>query len=187
MQPVLFDPPAPEGLRYRSDFITPEEERALVGRFAELPFKPFEFQGYLGKRRTVSFGWRYDHNDRTLNEAADIPDFMAPLRARAAAFAGVPEDELRHLLVTEYEPGAEIGWHRDRPEFAEVVGISYLTPAPMRFRRKAGARWERITVPLEPRSAYVMAGPARDEWEHSIAGLPALRYSTTFRRVRTVR
>ena len=183
-QSSLFDPPAPEGLRYAGDLITAEEEAALVGAFPRLPFRPFEFQGYLGKRRTVSFGWRYDHNDRSLSEAADIPDFLRPLRDKAAVFAGLPADELVHVLVTEYEAGAEIGWHRDRPEFAEVVGVSFLTPAPLRFRRRRGTGWERITVPVAPRSAYVLSGPARTEWEHSIPALGALRYSTTFRRLK---
>jgi alkylated DNA repair dioxygenase AlkB len=183
-QSHLFDPPRPEGLRYTDDLITAEEEADLVARFAELPFKPFEFQGYLGKRRTVSFGWRYDHNDRSLSQAAAIPSFISPLRERAAAFAGFPADELGHVLVTEYAAGAEIGWHRDRPEFAEVVGVSFLTPAPLRFRRKRGTGWERITVPVAPRSAYLMAGPARTEWEHSIPALNALRYSMTFRRLK---
>ena len=184
MQSTLFDPPAPEGLRYAPDLITAEEEARIVARFGELPFKPFEFQGFLGKRRTVSFGWRYDHNDRSLSEAPEIPAFIQPLRERAAAFAGLPAEDLAHVLVTEYEAGAEIGWHRDRPEFAEVVGISFLTPAPLRFRRKRGTQWERITVPVAARSAYVLQGPARSEWEHSIPALDALRYSMTFRRLK---
>ena len=49
-----------EGFRYRPELITPKDEAALVARVRELPFKEFEFHGYLGKRRVVSFGWRYD-------------------------------------------------------------------------------------------------------------------------------
>jgi alkylated DNA repair dioxygenase AlkB len=186
IQPTLFDAPPtlPEGLVYRPDLITPAEEQALVAAFAGLPFKPFEFQGYLGKRRTVSFGLRYDHNDRSLSRAVEAPAFIEPLREKAAAFAGLKAEELQHVLVVEYEPGAPIGWHRDRPEFAEVVGVSFLAEAPFRFRRRQDKGWDRALLTLEPRSVYLIDGPARTEWEHSIPPLDALRYSVTFRRLR---
>jgi alkylated DNA repair dioxygenase AlkB len=185
-QPGLFDvPPAlPEGFAYRDDLISPAEEAALVAGFAALPFKPFEFQGYLGRRRVVSFGWRYDHNDRSLSPAVEPPPFVAPLRDKAAAFAGLEPNDLQHMLITEYEPGAPIGWHRDRPEFAEVIGVSFLAPCPFRFRRRRGTGWERASLTVRPRSAYLLSGPARSEWEHSIPALDALRYSVTFRRLR---
>jgi alkylated DNA repair dioxygenase AlkB len=190
-QPSLFDapPPAlppglPDGFAYAPDLISAEEEADLAARFAELPFKPFEFRGYLGNRRVVSFGWRYDFNQRTLQEAGDIPGFLRPLRDRAAAFAGLAPQELEHLLLTEYAPRAGIGWHRDRPEFEDVVGISLLAPCTFRFRRKAASGWERAAFTAEPRSAYLLRGAARSEWEHSIPPLDALRYSITLRSVR---
>jgi alkylated DNA repair dioxygenase AlkB len=177
-------PRLPEGFRYQPDLISAGEETALGERFAELPFKEFEFQGYRGKRRVVSFGWQYDFTHARLHRVEDMPEFLLPLRDRAAAFAGLGADELRHALLTEYGPGAPIGWHRDRGVFAEVVGISLLSACTFRLRRKLGAKWERASLLLEPRSAYLLAGPARTEWEHSIPPVERLRYSITFRNLK---
>ena len=177
-------PDRPEGLRYESELISPEEEAALVDALAALPFSAFEFQGFTGHRRVVSFGWRYAFDGSGLHEAEPMPDFLLPVRNRAAAFAGLEPAALQQVLLTEYAPGAVIGWHRDRPVFGEVVGLSLLTPARLRFRRKSGAKWERFDLLAEPRSAYHLAGEARSSWEHSIPALDALRYSITFRSVR---
>lgn len=174
----------PEGLHYRPGLIAPDEERLLVERFAALAFTPFQFQGFLGKRRTVSFGWHYGFDGSGLRKTDPIPDFLLPARARAAALAGVPAEALAHALVIEYAPGAGIGWHKDRPVFGDVVGISLLAPARLRFRRRSGEKWERTALIAEPRSAYLLTGPARSEWEHSIPPLDALRYSITFRTLR---
>ena len=178
------DKSMPEGLAYRTDFVSVDEERALAERIAALALKPFEFQGFLGKRRTVSFGWHYAFDGSGLREAEPMPDFLLPLRARAAEFAGLQENAFQHALLIEYAPGAGIGWHRDRPVFGDVVGISLLAPARLRFRRKHAAKWERAALLAEPRSAYLLRGPARSEWEHSIPEMDALRYSITFRTLR---
>lgn len=174
----------PDGFRYRAELITPVAEAALVARVRELPFREFEFHGYTGKRRVVSFGWRYDFEARHLVKADDMPAFLAALRQPAATFAGLRPEELQHVLVTEYAPGAAIGWHRDRSEFGQVVGISLLAPCTFRLRRRTGETWERVSLVAEPRSAYLLSGAARTEWEHSIAPVDALRYSITFRNLR---
>ncbi|MGZ8296575.1 MAG: alpha-ketoglutarate-dependent dioxygenase AlkB [Allosphingosinicella sp.] len=174
-------PAAPAGLVYAPGFIDSKEEGALAANIAALPFKPFEFHGFTGNRRTVSFGLHYAFDGSGLREAEPIPDWLRPLRARATALAGVEPEAFVHALVIEYAPGAGIGWHRDRPVFGDVVGISLLAPAPLRFRRKAGAKWERFTFTAEPRSAYLLRGEARHEWEHSIPRLETLRYSVTLR------
>jgi alkylated DNA repair dioxygenase AlkB len=171
----------PEGFRYRANIITPAEEEALIVKVRELPFREFEFHGYTGKRRVVSFGWRYDFSERHLEQAEDIPEFLIPLRDAAAAFGGVQSDALPHVLVTEYEAGAGIGWHRDKGVFGVVIGVSLLAPCVFRLRRRAGAGWERAKIIAEPRSAYLLSGEARAEWEHSIPPVDALRYSVTFR------
>ena len=185
-QPALFDEPpaAPEGFAYRAGFVTEDEARTLVAHLEKLPFEPFQFRGYEGRRRVYSFGWRYDFNGPGLVEAEPIPDWLLPLSARAEAFAGLPGGAFAHVLINEYREGAPIGWHRDRPQFDKVVGVSLKSPTVMRFRRRAGARFERLNVPLSPGSAYLLDGPARAEWEHSIAQAKAHRYSVTFRNLR---
>ena len=174
----------PAGFKYQPDVITREREEELLTRIGELPFKEFEFHGFLGKRRTVSFGWRYDFNKSQLEKVDDIPEFLLPLRETAARFAGIDSSRFQQALVLEYSPGSAIGWHRDRPQFGEVIGVSLLAPCVFRLRRKAGDKWERFTLTAEPRSAYLLSGPSRTEWEHSIPPVEALRYSVTFRSFR---
>jgi alkylated DNA repair dioxygenase AlkB len=188
IQPGLFEdgsaPPLPEGFKYREEMISRDEEQRLVRQIETLPFKEFDFHGFKGKRRVVSFGWRYDFNDAQLQRADDIPPFLLPLRARAAEFANLGPADFQHVLVTEYSPGAAIGWHRDKAVFAEVVGFSLLSPCRFRLRRKQANSWQRAAMIVEARSAYLLAGPARTEWEHSIPPMERLRYSITFRNFR---
>lgn len=174
----------PEGFAYAPEVITPDDERALLDHVRELPLRPFEFHGYTGKRRVLSFGWLYDFEDRKLREASEIPPWVRPAREKAAAFAGVEPDRLEQVLVTEYEAGAAIGWHRDKSVFGDVVGLSLLAPCTFRLRRKAGAKWERVNLTAERRSGYVLRGPSRTEWEHSIPAVETLRYSITFRELK---
>jgi alkylated DNA repair dioxygenase AlkB len=178
-------PHLPEGFRYRPELIGTAEEDALLPYVRDLPFREFEFHGYKGKRRVVSFGWRYDFSSRHLWKADDIPDFLLALRPAAAAFARLEPEEFQHVMVTEYSPGAGIGWHRDKAVFGQVVGISLLAPCVLRLRRAVGEKkWERVNVLAEPRSSYFLSGQARSEWEHSIPQVDALRYSITFRNLR---
>jgi alkylated DNA repair dioxygenase AlkB len=179
------EPPAmPAGFRYAPDVIGSAEEARLVEAFADLPFKEFEFHGYLGKRRVVSFGFRYDFNSGVLQSAEPMPPFLLPLRERAAAFAALGPDRLVHALVTEYQAGVSIGWHRDRPQYEDVIGISLASPCTFRMRKKRGSGWDRASLRLEPRSIYLLRGPSREEWEHSIPAVEGLRYSVTFRSMR---
>jgi alkylated DNA repair dioxygenase AlkB len=188
-QPGLFGggaPALPDGLEYCSGLIAPEEEAELAAHLAALPFRPFEFHGYVGNRRTLSFGWHYAFDGSGLAPTDPMPDWLIPLRGRAAGMARLTPEALEHVLLTEYAPGAGIGWHRDRPDFEDVVGISLMAPARLRFRRRLVERgkWERAALIAEPRSAYLLRGPVREEWQHSIAPMEALRYSITFRSLR---
>ncbi|HEY4472305.1 MAG TPA: alpha-ketoglutarate-dependent dioxygenase AlkB [Stellaceae bacterium] len=183
----LIDEPAtglPAGFEYRGELVTPVEEDELIEAFRALDFRPFEFHGYFGNRRTVSFGWHYDFASSRVRPASDMPEFLLPLRDRAAAFARLPPDALEHALITEYAPGAGIGWHRDRPVFDDVIGLSFGAPCRFRLRRKQGDAWQRAAIELRPRSAYLLRGPVRLDWEHSIPPLDQLRYSVTFRSVK---
>lgn len=190
-QASLFDLPPPlpanlpDGFVYRPEFVSRAEEGALLAWLAGLPFKAFEFRGYEGRRQVVSFGWQYDFNRSHLLKADDIPTELLPLRERAAALAGHAPADLQQVLINKYEPGAPIGWHRDRPVFAEVVGISLGAPCVFRLRRRTPAGFERASLTLAPRSAYLLSSAARTEWEHSIPPVERLRYSITFRNFRS--
>lgn len=177
-------PLLPEGLEYRAALLSPDEEAELLKHFRELDFREYEFHGYLGKRRVVSFGLHYDASESTLRDSEDIPGFLLTLRQKAANFAKLAPSELQQALVTEYTPGAAIGWHRDRPAYRDVIGISFGSSCRFRFRRKRGGSWERASLIVEPRSVYLLRGPARTEWQHSIPPAERLRYSVTFRSMR---
>jgi alkylated DNA repair dioxygenase AlkB len=185
-QPDLFAPAPtlPPGFRYWNEVIPQEEERAIVEALASLDFTAFAFHGYVGRRRVVSFGWSYDFESEALRDAPPIPPSLLAMREHVATLAGLAPQTLSQALVTEYPPGATIGWHRDKPVFGEVLGISLGAPCLFRLRRRAGAAWQRASLRLEPRSAYLLQGPARTEWEHSIPPTEGLRHSVTFRTLR---
>ncbi|MBR1124054.1 alpha-ketoglutarate-dependent dioxygenase AlkB [Bradyrhizobium lablabi] len=170
----------PEGLQYAAGFISPAVERELIGHIAALPLQPFQFGAYEGKRRVASFGFRYDYTLRRLQEAKPIPEWLGPLIEQVEAFGG-PSTQVAQVLCTEYEVGVGIGWHRDKPQFDRVFGLSLGSPCKFRFRRRRGESWQRYTLDAEPRSLYLMSGESRRIWEHSIPGVEALRYSITFR------
>jgi alkylated DNA repair dioxygenase AlkB len=171
----------PDGFAYRPELVAIDDERLLVERIGQLPLAAFDFHGYTARRRTISFGWHYDFGKRALEQAEHIPEWLLRLRQAAARFAGLLPEQLPHVLVLEYGPGAAIGWHRDKAVFGDVIGISLLAPCRFRLRRKVGSRWERASLLVEPRSAYLLRGPSRTEWEHSIPAVDTLRYSITFR------
>lgn len=177
----LFGEALVPGLGYCPDFIDATEERELVEQLSGVNLSPFRFHGWIGKRKTHSFGWRYDFDDASFAPSEPPPDWLHPLRAKAAAFAGVEPDAFVHALLTHYEPGAGIGWHRDRTVFDKVVGVSLAAPAVLRFRQRTDDGFRRIALPVEPRSAYLLTGDARHEWEHSIAPRAELRFSITLR------
>ena len=176
-------PSLPEGFRYAAGIMDTAEEQALLQALQSLPFREFEFHGFTGKRRVVSFGWRYDFSGGGLQKTDDMPPFLLTVREKAAAFAQVATSDLQQVLVTEYRPGAAIGWHKDRSVFGDVIGLSFLSSCIFRFRRKAGPKWDRASLTIEPRSIYLLRGPSRHAWEHSIPAVKELRYSLTFRNV----
>jgi alkylated DNA repair dioxygenase AlkB len=174
-------PPGPQGLRYRPDFILPTVERELIGRIAALPMAPFQFGAFEGKRRVASFGWRYDYASQRLKQADDLPEWLKPLIGTIEAEEQLPPGAIRQVLCTEYEAGAGIGWHRDKPHFDKVFGLSLKSDCKFRFRRRRGEKWERYTLEAGARSLYLMSGESRLVWEHSIPPVETPRYSITFR------
>jgi alkylated DNA repair dioxygenase AlkB len=140
----LFESPTrlPEGFRYQANLLAVSEEELLARELASLPFKPFDFHGYQANRMVVAFGFRYDYGSREVVEAAPLPSFLEPLREKIAAAFDRPVEAFRQVLINEYRAGAGIGWHRDKREFDEVVGVSLLAPCTFRFRRKSGEAWD---------------------------------------------
>jgi alkylated DNA repair protein (DNA oxidative demethylase) len=177
----LFDLPILPGLTTAEGIVDSAEERALITRIDDVGLTPFRFQGWEGRRLIASFGWTYDFDHGRLERGEPIPEWLLPLRSRAALFGGLAEDELVHALLIRYDPGASIGWHRDRPAFEQVIGVSLGASATMRFRRRRSERFERTSMPLPPRGIYSVIGEARHEWEHSIAAMEETRWSVTFR------
>jgi alkylated DNA repair dioxygenase AlkB len=181
-QLTLFDTPSPHpvGLRYAEEFISRELERELIAHVAALPLQPFQFGAFEGKRRVASFGFRYDYTERRLQHSDPIPSWLDDLIERVEAFGG-GATRIAQVLCTEYARGVGIGWHRDKPQFGNVFGLSLGAPCHFRFRRSIGDKWERFTLEAKPRSLYMMTGPSREVWEHSIPPVEAPRHSITFR------
>ena len=185
----LFEPDLPEGFSYREEFLTTAEEQALAAAIAEVAFSDFEMRGVVARRRVAFFGLSYlDANA----PPTPMPGFLLGARERLAEWAGLPADDFVMALINEYPPGAPIGWHRDAPPYGIVAGVSLLSSCRMRLRpyvapqsKGSGRRTATHELILTPRSAYVMRGPARSAFEHSIPPVDALRYSITFRTVRT--
>jgi alkylated DNA repair dioxygenase AlkB len=174
-------PTLPDGFRYEPDIVSEDLQLELLREISRLPLKPFEFHGFEGKRRVLSYGWRYDFETERMRRTEEIPPFLLPVRDVAAAFAGMEAERLQQALVSEYAPGAPIGWHKDKHVFGRVVGISLLSPCTFRLRRRRDGKRQRASVLVEPGSAYLLSGEARTEWEHSIPPVQQLRYSITFR------
>jgi len=177
----LFATPRLSGLSLFEDGVSQAEERTLIAAIDGVELSPFRFQGWLGKRLTAAYGWSYDFDRGGLEPALPLPGWLQPLRERAARLAGLSVAELAQALLIRYDPGAGIGWHRDRPVFGEIVGVSLGTPATMRFRRRRSNGFDRASVYLPPRSIYHLTGDARRLWEHSIVPMDDPRRSVTFR------
>ena len=180
---LFAPPPLPEGLAYREDFLTHDEEASLLAVFAHLPFREATFQQYTARRRVVRFGRDYAAGAGQWIDGEPLPDWLAALRARVARAGDVDESAFVHALVTEYRPGTPIGWHRDKPEYGRVFGISLGSACRMRFRPfdRRDDRTAVIALELAPRSAYVLQDDIRWRCQHSIPPAKALRYSITFR------
>lgn len=169
------------GLTGRNGIISTAEEAALIARIGAEDLMPFKFQQWTGKRLTHSFGMNYDFEKGGFADADPMPDWLTPISERAAQFAGLDQDSLVQALLIRYDPGAGIGWHKDRPVFEHVVGISLGNAAALRLRRRTVHGFERATAPLAPRSIYHLSGEVRHLWEHSIAAMDVPRWSITFR------
>ncbi|KRR04350.1 2OG-Fe(II) oxygenase [Bradyrhizobium valentinum] len=170
----------PDGLQYVPEFISPALEHELIGHVSALPLQPFQFGAFEGKRRVASFGFRYDYTLQRLQPAEPIPLWLGPLIEKVEAHGG-PSTRIAQVLCTEYDAGVGIGWHRDKPHFDRIFGLSLGSPCKFRFRRAVGEKWQRYTLEAAPRSLYMISGESRRVWEHSIPAVEAPRHSITFR------
>jgi alkylated DNA repair dioxygenase AlkB len=179
---ALFEMPGslPEGLSYAGEFVSPAIEDKLILGIQSLPLQPFQFGQFEGKRRVASFGFRYDYALRQLQRSEPVPAWLDEIVAKVEASGG-PATQIRQVLCTEYDVWVGIGWHRDKPHFDRIFGLSLGSACKFRFRRTAGKTWDRFTLDAEPRSLYMMSGASRHVWEHSIPAVEAPRYSITFR------
>jgi alkylated DNA repair dioxygenase AlkB len=180
----------PDGFIYHPSFISEAEEQELIPEIGKLHFTPFKYYQFTGKRRTVSFGWQYEFGSSDITIAPDIPAFLLPLRTRAGTLFGIDPNSLVQTSIIEYSTGSPIGWHRDIPHFGVVVGISLGATCRMRFREynrlrsKKLSRDEILSIELQPRSIYLMSGPSRESWQHSIPPVKELRYAIMMRTLR---
>jgi alkylated DNA repair dioxygenase AlkB len=176
---------APPGLSFELELSPPAMERRLLDDFEDLRWDPIVIRGQAAKRSARHYGLDYDYEARAPTPGQPVPGWLVPARALAAEFAGFEPEELAEILVQRYPPGSTIGWHRDAPAFDTVIGLSLGGFSRLRFRRGKREARKVHEIGLEPRSAYVLAGEARRSWEHSIPATKELRYSITFRTLRS--
>jgi len=178
------DEPAVPGLRLVPGALAPAEEAGLIARIDAAPLAPFRFGQWRGRRLTAHYGSAYDYQRARVTPAPPLPDWLLGLREALAPLVGLAPEALSQALLIRYDPGAGIGWHRDRPQYGEVLGLSLGAACTMRLRRRTETGFERRAVALPARSLYRLSGEVRWDWEHSIAPLAESRWSVTFRTLR---
>jgi DNA oxidative demethylase len=176
--------PLPPGLFFLPEFLTVAEENGLLELIRSLEFRTFEMHGVTAKRRIKQFGWHYAFESYQLTPADPIPANFDSIAARSADLAGIHASEWAEALVTEYAPGAGIGWHRDAPPFGIVAGISLQGRCRMRFQTGTGPTRMTSAIDLPPRSIYLLTREVRTKWQHMIPPTREQRYSITFRTLR---
>jgi len=190
LQGDLFDdeprvpPQGPDGLDLVEQAVTPAQEVELAAHIDAAPLEPFQFGQWRGRRLTANYGTSYDYQRGQVAPAPPLPEWLLALRERVAALVGASPCDFSQALLIRYDPGAGIGWHRDRPQYGEVIGLSLSAPATLRLRRRVEGGFERRNIPLPPRSLYRLRGEVRWDWEHSIVPMEVTRRSITFRSLR---
>jgi alkylated DNA repair dioxygenase AlkB len=181
----------PEGFFYKRNFVSATEEQELIKQIQKLSLVSFKYYQFTGKRRTASFGWQYEFGRDEITRASDMPEFLMQLRERAGKLFEIDADSLVQASIVEYPVGAPIGWHRDIPQFGIIIGVSLGAACRMRLREyrrrgpKASRRADGVSIELQPRSIYLMSGPFRQLWQHSIPPVKELRYSIVMRTLRS--
>lgn len=173
--------PLVPGLSLWLDAVTEEQEAEMAAQVDAAPLEPFRFGQWQGKRLTANYGSAYDYQRGAVTGAPAFPAWLAELRDQLAPIAGIAPSAAVQALLIRYDPGAGIGWHRDRPQYGDVLGLSLSAPALLRLRRRTGTGFDRHSVELPRRSLYRLSGDVRWAWEHSIAPMDVTRRSITLR------
>lgn len=169
------------GLALWPEAVTAEQETTLAGLVDAAPLAPFRFGQWQGKRLTANYGSGYDYQHGRVTAAPALPPWLVALRAQLAGVAGMAAGDLVQALLIRYDPGAGIGWHRDRPQYGEVLGLSLSAPTVLRLRQRTAGGFHRHSVELPRRSLYRLSGEVRRAWEHSLAPMDVTRRSITLR------
>jgi alkylated DNA repair dioxygenase AlkB len=177
-------PEFPEGFTYYPEFISREEEGELLAIIKRTELHNMIFQGYTANRKVASFGFDYSFDKRQLTKGKEIPLDFNFIVNKVAGYLEIPSVSFAELLITEYDPGTVINWHRDAPPFGFIAGISLLSDCTFRLRPQEKVKQGRssiISFQVQRRSLYVLDGPSRSDWQHSISPVRQTRYSVTFR------
>jgi alkylated DNA repair dioxygenase AlkB len=177
----------PNGFSYYPEFLSEQEEEALLAVITGLDLKALIFQGFEAKRKVESYGYDYHFDTRTITKGKNIPEGLHFLIQKVATRLDIPADKLAEVLVTAYPEGSVINWHRDAPPFDIIIGVSLFSDCTFRFRPYEKSKQHRkaiLTTEVARRSLYVIQDEARTDWEHSISPVKKPRYSVTLRTLR---
>ena len=154
------------GAKYIADFITADEEAALLGA-ADAATWQTDLQ-----RRVQHYGYRYNYTKRNINADSRLgvlPQWSGAIVERLMQekiFATQPEQ----LIVNEYQPGQGIAPHTDRDCFgAVVVSLSLGSDCMMRIMPQCKSQQGGFDLVLLRRSLIVFQGDSRHIWRHGIA------------------
>jgi alkylated DNA repair dioxygenase AlkB len=148
----------PSNIYYQENVLTPELEEEVISWLDQHAWST------QLKRRTQQYGYAYNYNSRSVNNA-EIEPISGPLQIIADWLQTNGVMNPQQCIVNEYTQTQGISAHTDSPNFGPViVSISLLQPCNMKFTRGT----ESHTMTLMPRSILIMSGEARSEWKHQI-------------------
>lgn len=174
--PDIYDATLAAGLVLTLDFLSQQEEQALLAEFSQSPHRQ---HFATGQRNSI---WRYGDDRAYKNHviSATIPENLQVLISRLVE-RGLLDTAPDHVTVNEYLRGQTISAHIDSPKVGPVITVASLgVPATMVFALPNTNT--RRSVVLPPRSVVQMRGDLRYVWTHEILPVAGTRYSLVFRR-----
>jgi alkylated DNA repair dioxygenase AlkB len=153
--------PAPSipGFSYVPNFITSEAEGRLI---KEADLNPWDT---TWKRRIQQYGFSYSGSRR--ESLGEMPEWLSWLSEKLHK-EGIFQVKPNQVIINEYLPGQGIASHSDYvSNYGDTVAsLSLGSPIVMDFTSPDD---EKFPFLLEPRSLFVLCGPARYDWKHGIA------------------